>query len=44
LIEHGAIAPHPQVQVARDALLFAQQRDIVGRPPSYPVTSASAAP
>jgi len=44
VIEHGAIAPHPQVQVARDALLFAQQRDIVGRPPSYPVTSASAAP
>ena len=44
VIEHGAVVAHPQVQVARDALMFAQQRDIIGRPPAYPVTSASAAP
>ena len=43
VIEHGAINAHPQVQVARDALLFAQQRDIVGRPTAYPLTSADAA-
>jgi hypothetical protein len=28
--------------VARDALLFAQQRDILGRVPAYPVKSADA--
>jgi len=43
IIEHGAVNAHPQVQVGRDALLLAQQRDILGRPPAYPVDSASAA-
>jgi len=42
VIEHGAVATHPNVQVARDALLFAQQRDILGRIPAYPVKSADA--
>ena len=42
LIEHGAVVAHPNVQVARDALLFAQQRDILGRVPAYPVKSADA--
>jgi len=43
IIEHGAVNAHPQVQVARDALLLAQKRDILGRPPAYPVDSADAA-
>jgi penicillin-binding protein 2 len=43
IIEHGAVNAHPQVQVARDALLLAQQRDILGRAPAYPVDSADAA-
>ena len=42
IIEHGAVAAHPNVQVARDALLFAQQRDILGRATAYPVKSADA--
>jgi len=42
VIEHGAVAAHPNVQVARDALLFAQQRDILGRAPAFPVKSADA--
>jgi penicillin-binding protein 2 len=42
IIEHGAVFSHPQVQLARDALIFAQKRDILGLPPSYPVNSASA--
>ena len=33
---------HPHVQIARDALLFAQQRDILGRATAYPVKSADA--
>jgi penicillin-binding protein 2 len=41
LIEHGGVNTHPQVQVARDALTLAQQRDILGRAPSYPVNAAS---
>jgi penicillin-binding protein 2 len=44
VIEHGAVAAHPNVQVARDALLFAQERDILGRAPAYPVKSADASP
>jgi penicillin-binding protein 2 len=44
VIEHGGVGAHPQVQVARDALAFAQTRDILGRPPSYPVNSAQALP
>ena len=42
VIEHGGINAHPQVQLARDALTFAQKRDILGRPPAYPLTSAAA--
>jgi penicillin-binding protein 2 len=44
VIEHGGVGSHPQVQVARDALAFAQTRDILGRAPSYPLTSADARP
>ena len=44
LIEHGAVGPHPQVQLARDALLFAQQRNLLGLPTAYPLTSAHVAP
>jgi penicillin-binding protein 2 len=43
VIEHGSVAAHPQVQVARDALTFCQQRDLAGRAPAYPLTSAQAA-
>jgi penicillin-binding protein 2 len=42
LIEHGGLNSHPQVALARDALLMAQKRDILGRSPSYPVNSADA--
>jgi penicillin-binding protein 2 len=40
MIEHGAVAAHPHVQMARDILLFAQKRDTLGRPTAYPVTAA----
>lgn len=40
IVEHGAVAAHPQVQMTRDILLFAQQRDIVHRTTAYPSTSA----
>jgi penicillin-binding protein 2 len=42
VIEHGGINAHPQVQLARDALLLAQKRDIIGRPAAYPLNSAAA--
>ena len=41
MIEHGATAPHPHCQMARDILLFAQKRDTLGRPTAYPVKSAA---
>jgi penicillin-binding protein 2 len=41
LIEHGGINAHPQVQIARDALILAQKRNILGRVPAYPVNAAS---
>ncbi len=41
IVEHGAVAAHPQVQMARDILLFAQRRNIAGRPTAYPSTSAA---
>jgi penicillin-binding protein 2 len=41
IIEHGAIG-HPHVAMARDILLFCQQRDPSHLPNAYPVTSASA--
>jgi penicillin-binding protein 2 len=42
VIEHGGLNAHPNVQLARDALLLAQKRDILGRAPAYPVNSAQA--
>ncbi|MGC9953238.1 MAG: penicillin-binding protein 2 [Rhizomicrobium sp.] len=44
MIEHGAVGAHPQVQMARDILLFAQQRDPVKMPVAYPVHAAEAGP
>ena len=44
IIEHGAVTDHPHVQMARDILLFAQQRDPVKMPTAYPVHAAQAAP
>ncbi len=40
IVEHGAVVSHPQVQITRDVLLFAQKRNIAGLPTSYPATSA----
>jgi penicillin-binding protein 2 len=45
LIEHGALQSHPHVQMARDVMLFCQQRDPAKLPTAWPATnSASAAP
>jgi penicillin-binding protein 2 len=44
VIEHGAEAAHPQVQLARDVLLQAQQRDLANRPLAFPVRAASLSP
>lgn len=41
VIEHGAVGAHPQVQMARDILRFAQQRDPLKMTPAYPVNAAS---
>ncbi len=41
VIEHGVAIQHYQVQMARDILLFAQQRDPINLPAAYPVTAAS---
>jgi penicillin-binding protein 2 len=43
VVEHNA-PPHPQVQVARDVLLYAQQRDVLGRRTAYPLNAARAQP
>jgi len=40
IVEHGALG-HPQVQMARDILLFTQKRDPIGLPTAYPIASAS---
>jgi len=40
IVEHGATG-HPQVQMARDILLYTQQRDPAKLPTAYPVTAAS---
>jgi penicillin-binding protein 2 len=40
LLEHGAVVSHPHVQMARDILLFTQQRDPVNMPPGYPINAA----
>jgi penicillin-binding protein 2 len=39
--EHGAIESHPHVQMVRDILLYAQQRDPLKRAPAWPVNAAS---
>jgi penicillin-binding protein 2 len=42
IIEHGAVPAHPHVAIARDVLLFCQQRDPARMPTAYPaVNSAS---
>lgn len=43
IVEHGSDG-HPQVQIARDVLLFAQQRDVLKLPTAYPLSAAFAAP
>jgi len=40
LVEHGGMPEHPQVQMARDILLYAQQRDPLKLPTAYPLTAA----
>ncbi len=40
IVEHGALG-HPQVQIARDALLYAQQRGVLNLPTAYPVQAAA---
>ena len=44
VMEHGAVGAHPHVQMVRDILLFAQQRDVLGLRTAYPVSAASADP
>jgi len=45
IIEHGAVTSHPHVSMARDVMLFCQQRDPSRMPDAYPaVNSASLAP
>jgi penicillin-binding protein 2 len=45
IIEHGAVPEHTHVQMARDVMLFCQQRDPAKLPAAYPVSnSASIAP
>ena len=39
--EHGATTSHPHVQMVRDILLFAQQRDPAKLPTAYPVKAAA---
>jgi penicillin-binding protein 2 len=42
IMEHGGIGAHPHVQMARDILLFAQQRDPLKLQTNYPVSAAEA--
>jgi penicillin-binding protein 2 len=42
IMEHGATPDHPHVQMARDILLYAQQRDPVKMHAAYPVNAADA--
>ncbi len=44
LVEHGALPAHPQVQMARDILLYAQRRDPVKLPTAYPLRAAVRSP
>ena len=43
IVEHGALG-HPQVQMVRDILLYAQKRDPLKMPTAYPIAAASLAP
>jgi penicillin-binding protein 2 len=43
VIEHGAVPAHPQVQMARDILLYAQKRDPLKLPTAYPISAAALA-
>ncbi|HJW41223.1 MAG TPA: penicillin-binding protein 2 [Rhizomicrobium sp.] len=43
IVEHGALG-HPQVQIVRDVLLFAQKRDPLKLRTAYPANAAMAAP
>jgi penicillin-binding protein 2 len=40
ILEHGSTLQHPHVQMVRDILLFAQQRDSAKLPTAYPVNAA----
>jgi penicillin-binding protein 2 len=40
IIEHGAVPAHPHVAMARDVMLFCQQRDPAKMPTAYPVHAA----
>jgi penicillin-binding protein 2 len=44
VIEHGAVPAHPQVQMARDILLYAQKRDPLKLPTAYPISAAALSP
>ena len=44
IVEHGSAEGHPQVEMARDVLLFAQQRDPLKLRTAYPARAAMAAP
>ena len=45
IIEHGAVPAHPHVSMARDVMLFCQQRDPARMPDAYPLpNSASLTP
>jgi len=41
IVEHGGMPEHPQVQMARDILLYAQKRDPLKMPTAYPISAAS---
>src|SRR3984957_358870 len=40
ILEHGSTAAHPHVQMVRDILLFAQERQTAMLPTSYPASAA----
>ena len=44
ILEHGSTMSHPHVQMVRDILLFAQQRQSAVLPTAYPVNAADIAP
>jgi penicillin-binding protein 2 len=44
IVEHGSAEGHPQVEIARDVLLFAQTRNPLGMHAAYPTNAAMSAP